>query len=49
MIVTTKRIEYKYGQTFKLKPISDIHIGAKAYDEKAFGKYLEDSDKDTYL
>jgi len=49
MIVTTKRIEYKYGQTFKLKPISDIHIGAKAFDRKAFKEYLEDSDENTYF
>lgn len=49
MIVTTKRILYEYGQTFKLKPISDIHIGAKAFDRNAFKEYLEDSDENTYF
>jgi len=49
MIVTTKRIEYKYGQTFKLKPIADVHLGARACDQKAFKAYLADSDEDTYF
>lgn len=49
MIVTTKRINYKYGQTFKLKPLSDIHIGNRAFDEKAFKEYLSDSDNRTYF
>jgi len=49
MIVTTRRIDYKCGQTFKLKPISDIHIGNRAFDKKAFKEYLADSDKKTYF
>jgi hypothetical protein len=49
MIVTTKRIEYKYGQTFKLKPIADVHIGARACDLSAFKDYMEDSDDNTYF
>ena len=49
MIVTTKRIDYRYGQTFRLKPISDIHIGNRAFDQRAFEEYLKDSDSRTYF
>ena len=49
MKVTTRRIRYKYGQTFTIKPIADIHIGAKAFDKKAFVSYLKESDENTYF
>ena len=49
MVVTTKRINYKRGQTFNIKPIADVHLGAKACDQKAFKAYLADSDEDTYF
>ena len=49
MVVTTKRIEYKYGQEFNLKVINDVHIGNVACDKKAFLAYLKDSDDNTYF
>ena len=47
MITEEKRITYKYGDTFTLKPIADVHLGAVACDEKAFKDYLADSDDKT--
>lgn len=49
MEITAKRIEYKYGDTIKLKPILDVHLGNIACDVKAFKKYLVDSDDKTYF
>jgi len=49
MRVTTKRIEYNYGETFRIKPIADIHIGNRAFDKKAFVEYMADSDGNTYF
>lgn len=49
MIVSTSRIQYKYGETIKLKPIFDVHLGDKYSDKAAFRRYLADSDKSTYF
>jgi len=49
MRVTTKRIEFEWGETFQFKPIADIHIGNKAFDKKAFKEYLADSGERTYF
>ncbi|RLE19177.1 MAG: hypothetical protein DRJ50_12420 [Actinobacteria bacterium] len=49
MIVTTYRIPYKLGQTVKIKPIFDVHLGSSYCDVSAFKKYLVDSDPDTYF
>ena len=49
MKVETRRIIYQYGQTFHIKPIADVHIGARAFDRKAFVDYLKDSDENTYF
>jgi len=40
-------VKYKYGETFQFKPISDVHIGNKAFDKKAFKEYLADSGERT--
>ena len=47
MIVTTHKVNYTYGQSFNLKPIADVHLGASACDVKAFKEFLEDSDENT--
>jgi len=48
MKVVTHRIAYKnFGETFRLKPIFDVHLGSVACDEQAFKKYLADSDEKT--
>ena len=44
-----KRIEYKYGDIIKIKPIFDVHLGASVCDEQAFKRYLGDSDEKTYF
>jgi len=49
LIVETKHIEYKYGDTIRIKPIADVHLGANACDVKAFKKYLAHSDDKTYF
>ena len=43
------RIPYKYGETIKIKPVFDVHLGSKACDKKAFKEFLEDSDENTYF
>ena len=49
MIVLKYDISYKYGDVIKIKPIADIHFGNRYCDKRAFRKYLEESDKDTYF
>lgn len=49
MIVITKRIEYKLGQTIKIKPIFDVHYGSTNCDVSKFKSFLKDSDEDTYF
>jgi hypothetical protein len=48
-IVDTIRIPYKLGDTIKIKPIADLHLGSKNSDKKAFVEYLGKPDKKTYL
>ena len=48
MITGEKRIEYQYGDKFRLKVIADVHLGAVACDEKAFKDYLADCNDNTY-
>ena len=50
MVIYTYRIEYKYGDTIKIKPLFDVHYGHKACDVNAVKQYLaEDDDKNTYI
>ena len=35
-----KKIEYKYGDTIKLKPFFDVHYGNTLCDIKAFKTYF---------
>ncbi len=49
MIVSGYSIPYKYGQTIKIMPIYDIHLGAVACDKRALKEDLAKMDPDTYL
>ena len=49
MITPKVRIQYKYGDTIKIKPVFDVHLGTKACDVKAFKEFLADSDENTYF
>ncbi|MCP4648859.1 MAG: hypothetical protein GY853_02090 [PVC group bacterium] len=50
MIKKEYRIKYKYGDTIKIKPISDIHYGNTYCDVDAFRRFLaEDGDNVYYL
>lgn len=49
MEVNYKVLTYKFGDTFTLKPLFDIHLGNKACDERAFKQYLAESDESTYF
>lgn len=49
MIVLTKEIPYKYGDTIKLLPLFDIHLGNSLCDERALKKDLEAVDDQTYI
>ena len=50
MIVAQRNINYKYGDTIKIKPIFDVHYGNVNCDFKAFKKFLsEDDDPNTYF
>jgi len=42
MIVQTVRIPYKYGETVRIKPIFDVHLGNKYCDKRHFKDYLDD-------
>jgi len=42
-------IPYKYGQSFTLKPLFDLHCGDDACDVKSAEKYLQESDKNSLL
>ena len=49
MICIKRTIQYKSTKdVIKIKPISDVHWGAKHCDEHAFRKYISDRDKNTY-
>lgn len=45
----TKRIEYSFGDTIKIKPLFDIHYGSTLCDVVELKKYLLDSDDKTYF
>jgi hypothetical protein len=49
LIITSYRINYKYGDTIRLKPIFDVHYGNSYCDSKKFKTFLEDSDEKTYF
>lgn len=49
MIVKSYPIEYKYGDTIKIKPISDVHMGNRYSDTLEFKKFLSDIDDNTYF
>lgn len=49
MICIEKRIDYVYGDTFKVKPIADVHLGNRFCDVKAFREYLSEADDKTYF
>lgn len=49
MICETKHIPYKYGDTIRVKPLSDVHLGNRWCDLKAFRRYIEDVDDKTYF
>ena len=49
MEITTRKIEYKYGDTVKLVPIFDVHLGNAACDVAAFRKFLAGFDENTYF
>jgi len=42
-------IEYKYGETIKIKPIFDVHLGNRYCDVKALKAYLSEYDDSTYF
>lgn len=45
----TINIPYVYGETIKIKPVSDVHLGSKHCDLKALKSYLGEPDPKTYL
>ena len=49
MVITQKRIPYKYGDVIHIKPIADVHLGNRYSDKRAFKRYLENSEPDTYF
>lgn len=49
MIVHHYRIPYTYGQTIKLKPLFDIHLGNRYCDERALKEDLSKIDESTYI
>ena len=46
---TIYRVPYKHGDTIKIKPFFDVHLGNAYCDKQAFIKYLADSDKNTHF
>jgi hypothetical protein len=49
MIVLTKEIPYKYGDTIKILPLFDIHLGNSLCDERALKRDLDAIDDMTYI
>jgi len=47
--VDTVRIPYRRGETIKIKPIADVHLGSKNCDKRALMEYLGRPDPKTYL
>jgi len=48
MIVENYDINYKYGQTIKIRPFFDVHWGNTYCDKRAFRNYLSEGDDTTY-
>lgn len=48
MIIHTARIPYKYGQTIRIKPLADIHLGNQHCDERAAKAWI-DEDPECYF
>lgn len=48
MILHEVQIPYKYGQSFTLLPLFDIHLGNKYCDLTAFRNHINQADKNTY-
>jgi len=50
MVVFTYRINYKLGDTIKIKPLFDVHYGNTNCDVNATKRYLaEENDRNTYI
>lgn len=49
MIAHTFDINYVYGETIKIKPMFDVHLGHRMCDVKAFRYFLDNSDYNTYF
>jgi len=47
--IIESRINYTYGETVKLKPIADVHLGNKLCDVKAFKEYLGNPEESYYI
>lgn len=42
MIIHTHRIPYKYGDTIRIKPLADIHLGNAHCDERAAKSWIDE-------
>jgi len=49
MRIVEKKLTYRLGDTFILKPLADWHIGSKLCDKQALFRYLADIDDRTLL
>jgi len=49
VIIPEYRIEYKYGDSFRIKPLFDTHIGNAYCDIDSIKRYLSDTDDKTYI
>jgi len=45
----TIHIPYSYGDTIKIKPIADVHLGSRHCDLRALKSYLGEPDPQTYF
>lgn len=48
MVCHTVRIPYKFGQTIRIRPFFDSHVGSKHCDEKAAKEFLNE-DQESYF
>ena len=49
MIIHTVRVNYKYGDSFRIKPLFDTHIGNSYCDIQEIKDYLSDTDDKTFI
>lgn len=49
MICLEYHIQYRLGETIRIKPIYDVHLGNKYCDVREFKAYLADSGRNTYF